>query len=161
MKWVVPDRIAIVPGVAYDERRCCRRDARARKCRSSAPLPRAGPAGRAHLPPGTHNKWISLEDGRIASFRTVMTGELFNLLREHSILADLLAAGRASTTRFEAGVRTGLEGDALTAELFSVRARVLLGKARREDAASYTSGLLIGSDIRTGLARRPAGTRWS
>ena len=41
--------------------------------------------------------------------------------------------------------------DDLQAELFSVRARVLLGKARREDAASYTSGLLIGGDIRIGL----------
>ena len=27
--------------------------------------------------------------GEIQSFQTVMTGELFNLLKEHSILADL------------------------------------------------------------------------
>jgi 2-dehydro-3-deoxygalactonokinase len=80
-----------------------------------------------------------------------MTGELFNLLREHSILADLLAAQAELDEAFEAGVRRGLESDELTAELFSIRARVLLGKARREDAASFTSGLLIGFDIRTGL----------
>src|SRR5215213_6970694 len=41
--------------------------------------------------PGTHNKWSVLRRGRIESFRTVMTGELFNLLKEHSILADLLS----------------------------------------------------------------------
>ena len=35
--------------------------------------------------------------------------------------------------------------------MFSVRSRVLLGKARREDAPSYTSGLLIGGDVRLGL----------
>src|SRR5437868_1945029 len=40
--------------------------------------------------PGTHNKWATLRHGKINDFRTVMTGELFALLKEHSILADLL-----------------------------------------------------------------------
>jgi len=101
--------------------------------------------------PGTHNKWVEVAGGRIASFRTVMTGELFNLLKEHSILADLLTPPVELGEAFEAGVRHGLASDDLQAELFSVRARVLLGKARREDAASYTSGLLIGGDVRIGL----------
>ena len=101
--------------------------------------------------PGTHNKWIAMEDGRIARFRTVMTGELFNLLKRHSILADLLAQDAEPNAAFENGVRHGLDEDDLTAELFSVRARVLLGRAAREDAASYVSGLLIGSDLRIGL----------
>ena len=101
--------------------------------------------------PGTHNKWIRLDAGRIAAFRTVMTGEIFNLLREHSILAELLAGTAEPGDAFEAGVSHGYEQDDLTAELFSMRARVLLGKARREDMASYASGLLIGADIRTGL----------
>jgi 2-keto-3-deoxy-galactonokinase len=74
---------------------------------------------------------------------------------QHSGRSPQGAGGRER--RVEQGVRTGLEGDALTAELFSVRARVLLGKARRQDAASYTSGLLIGSDIRTGLQGGEAG----
>jgi 2-dehydro-3-deoxygalactonokinase len=51
-------------------------------------------------------------------------------------------------------VRHGHGHDDLTAELFSVRARVLLGKARREDAAAYASGLLIGYDLKTGLGGR-------
>ena len=38
------------------------------------------------------------------------------------------------------------------AELFAVRARVLLGQARKEDAAAYTSGILIGTDVRIGLS---------
>jgi 2-dehydro-3-deoxygalactonokinase len=101
--------------------------------------------------PGTHNKWARIADGRIASFRTVMTGELFSLLSEHSILADLMAGPVEAGPAFEAGVRHGLTHDDLPAELFSVRARYLLGKARREDAADYTSGLLIGCDIRIGL----------
>jgi 2-dehydro-3-deoxygalactonokinase len=101
--------------------------------------------------PGTHNKWVDVAGGRIAAFRTVMTGELFNLLKEHSILADLLAPNVEPGEAFDAGVRHGLESEDLPADLFSVRARVLLGKARREDAASYTSGLLIGGDVRIGL----------
>lgn len=105
--------------------------------------------------PGTHNKWVTLEQGRITRFRTVMTGEMFNLLKAHSILADLLQGGAELNRAFAAGVRAGLAGDALTAELFSVRARVLLGEARREDAASFTSGLLIGADVASGLKEAP------
>ena len=105
--------------------------------------------------PGTHNKWVTVAAGRIAAFRTIMTGELFNLLREHSVLADLLAEPAEPGDAFEAGARRGLECD-IQAELFSVRARVLLGKARREDAPSYTSGLLIGGDVRIGLSSADA-----
>ncbi|WP_205480783.1 2-dehydro-3-deoxygalactonokinase [Sphingomonas arenae] len=101
--------------------------------------------------PGTHNKWATVEDGRILSFRTVMTGELFNLLREKSILSDWLHEPVAIGPAFLDGARRGLEGEALTAELFSVRAGVLLGQRSKDEAASFTSGLLIGADIRTGL----------
>ena len=100
--------------------------------------------------PGTHNKWVEVAGGRIATFRTIMTGELFNLLREHSVLSDLLAEPAEPGDAFESGVRDGLAGD-VQGQLFSVRARVLLGKARRADAPSYTSGLLIGGDVRIGL----------
>jgi 2-dehydro-3-deoxygalactonokinase len=102
--------------------------------------------------PGTHNKWVVLGGGRIQSFRTVMTGELFNLLKEHSILADLLKGEVADNDAFRSGVRCALEHETLPAELFSVRARVLLGEARKEDAPSYASGLLIGTDVRIGLS---------
>lgn len=101
--------------------------------------------------PGTHNKWVTVAGGRVARFRTVMTGELFSLLREHSILSDLLQRPAEADVAFEAGVLHGLSDEDLTAELFSVRARVLLEQAQRKDAASYTSGLLIGADLRTGL----------
>ena len=102
--------------------------------------------------PGTHNKWVIVRKSRIHSFRTIMTGELFNLLQEHSILADLLSGPVEPGDAFRAGVSKGLFDEALPAELFSIRARVLLGRARKEDAASYASGLLIGTDVRIGLA---------
>jgi 2-dehydro-3-deoxygalactonokinase len=102
--------------------------------------------------PGTHDKWVVVENGCIARFRTVMTGELFNLLKQHSILADLLQGEVEAGEAFEAGVRHALGNDDLTAELFAIRARWLLGKAEREDCGSYASGLLIGSDVKIGLA---------
>jgi len=102
--------------------------------------------------PGTHNKWVIVRKGEIESFRTVMTGELFNLLKEHSILSDLLAGTVEVGDAFREGVRLGLTNQDLPAELFSVRARVLLDKAKREDAASFASGLLIGTDVRIGLS---------
>ncbi len=155
--WVEPGRVAIVPGVSLDQRD----DADVMRGEEVQILGAhvAGLVGADALicHPGTHNKWVRLEKGRITSFRTVMTGELFNLLREHSILADLLEGEANPGEAFAAGVRHGLENDDLLAELFSVRARILLGKQRREDACGYTSGLLIGSDLRVGLRDSGAG----
>ena len=151
------ERDAIVPGVSFVG------DGRADVMRGEE-VQLLGAVAAGHVPadglvchPGTHNKWVMVEGGRIASFRTVMTGELFNLLRQHSILADLLKGDAEPGEAFRRGVRHGLDETDLTSDLFAVRARVLLGQARREDAASYTSGLLIGADIRTGLAGNRAG----
>jgi len=148
--WVEPERTAIVPGVSFAD------DHRADVMRGEE-VQVLGAVAAGGVPPdglvchpGTHNKWIRLEGGRIRDFRTVMTGELFNLLKTHSILADLLAEPVAAAGAFRSGVRYALDHDDLTAELFSVRARVLLGKGARQDAASYVSGLLIGADIRAG-----------
>lgn len=101
--------------------------------------------------PGTHNKWTVLHQQRIQSFRTVMTGELFSLLKEHSILADLLKGPVKDNDVFRAAAHHAVFNEALPAELFSIRASVLLGQMKREDAASYASGLLIGTDVRIGL----------
>jgi 2-dehydro-3-deoxygalactonokinase len=102
--------------------------------------------------PGTHNKWVTLRGGKISAFRTVMTGELFSLLKEHSILSDLLQGEVEPNDVFKDAARYAIYNEALPADLFSVRARVLLGQAKKEDAASYASGLLIGSDVRIGLS---------
>ena len=102
--------------------------------------------------PGTHNKWVVLHQGRIQSFRTVMTGELFSLLKEHSILADLLKGPVEDNEVFRSAARHAVFHESLPAGLFSIRAGVLLGQMKREDAASYASGLLIGTDVRIGLA---------
>lgn len=150
-----PDRSAVlVPGVAYENSRV--------DIMRGEEVQILGAAAAGEIPPdclvchpGTHNKWTHIEAGRIISFRTVMTGELFNLLKEKSILADLLKGEVRLGDAFLDGVRRGLAGTGLTAELFETRARVLLGRAFPEDGASFISGLLIGEDVRIGLAGHP------
>jgi 2-dehydro-3-deoxygalactonokinase len=101
--------------------------------------------------PGTHAKWVRMEGGAIGPFRSVMTGELFSTLSRHGILIDRLQDKVAANDDFRAGAQHGLARDDLTAELFSIRARYLLGVGEC-DSASYASGLLIGADVRIGLA---------
>ena len=149
------EREAIVPGVSLHRRRPRRRHARRG---GAAARRRRGGTGRPDAlvcHPGTHNKWAVLRR-RAGSqrFRTVMTGELFNLLKQHSILADLLQGEVAANDAFGDGVAHALANDDLPAELFSIRARWLLGKAETEACASYASGLLIGSDVKIGLPGR-------
>jgi len=105
--------------------------------------------------PGTHNKWVRVRNGRIESFRTVMTGELFSMLKKRSILSDLLARRVTPREAFREGVARGLSGAGITSELFEVRAGFLLGQIDPADGASRVSGLLIGEDIRVGLAEKP------
>lgn len=150
-----PDGSAVlVPGVAYENGRV--------DIMRGEEVQILGAAADGQVPqdclvchPGTHNKWIRLEAGRIVSFRTVMTGELFNLLKDKSILSDLLRGEAQPGDAFLDGVRRGLAGSGVTAELFETRARVLLGRAPAEDGASFVSGLLIGEDVRVGLAGHP------
>lgn len=149
--WPQQGRTALVPGVSF----LCDGDADVMR---GEELQLLGALAAGLVPPdalvchpGTHNKWVVLRAGRIIRFRTVMTGELFNLLREHSILADLIGGTIEAGRAFAAGVRRGLSGDCLTSELFKIRACILLGEAEASDAPSYASGLLIGTDVRAGL----------
>lgn len=151
VQWIEPG-VGIVPGVAWSDGPAAdvMRGEEVQIAGALA-LGLIGDGLAAH--PGTHGKWIEVEDGRIARFRTVMTGDVFAALTAKSILSDLLAHPAATGDAFVAGVDHGYNQTDLTAELFSVRARVLLGRARAEDASSYVSGLLIGSEVRIGLGR--------
>jgi 2-dehydro-3-deoxygalactonokinase len=142
--WAEQGRTAIVPGLSCDPPDVMRGE---EVQILGAVEARLVPGDALVCHPGTHNKWVSLKGGKVERFRTVMTGEMFSLLQKHSILSDLLKDETVVGQAFCDGVRRGLEGDVLTAELFAVRAGVLLGKKRREDAADYTSGLLIGADV--------------
>lgn len=112
----------------------------------------AVPANALLCQPGTHNKWIRLRDGRIANFTTVMTGEIFALLRSGGTLSPFLQEPVQDDEHFRAGVAAAGTGRAIGAALFHARAATLLGELPAGGAASYVSGLLIGSDILEGGA---------
>jgi 2-dehydro-3-deoxygalactonokinase len=103
--------------------------------------------------PGTHAKWVRLVEGRIAGFVTFMTGEIFALLGDHSIHAPQLEGTARPGPGFAAGVAASMECDPLMC-LFRLRAAALLD-APIGDAPSYASGLLIGAEMRAGLAQLP------
>jgi len=96
--------------------------------------------------PGTHCKWARMAGGEVADFTTAMTGELFAMLRSHGLLASQLGAPVTAGDAFRAGVEEGARRD-LAASLFGIRAAKLLGRRDDADAASFASGLLIGSDV--------------
>jgi 2-dehydro-3-deoxygalactonokinase len=95
--------------------------------------------------PGTHAKWVRVEGGKITDFVTAMTGELYALLSQHSILATV--EDPAEPEGFAAGLAASGEGDALSARLFGLRARQLTGSVVVGQSAGFLSGLLIGSDV--------------
>ena len=110
--------------------------------------------------PGTHSKWVDVEAGRIAAFRTYLTGELFGLLRHHSILGRLMTADDSARpldgAAFDAGCAASLNGSGtLLHALFGVRTLGLFDRLTSEAAPDYLSGLLIGEEVREALAVSP------
>ena len=109
-----------------------------------------GPDG-VYVTRGTHCKWVGVEAGRITRFASFMTGEMFAVLKSHSILGRLMTSGAEDGSGFERGVKAGLAGQAggagLLHDLFSVRTLGLFGEMSGDQLAPYLSGLLIGSEI--------------
>jgi 2-dehydro-3-deoxygalactonokinase len=151
LAWIERGRIAIVPGVALIQG--SRGDVmRGEEVQLFGLARLEGSAADATVcHPGTHTKWARMEQGRISEFRTAMTGELFALLREHSILSPLLQQAVEPNSAFLEGVEATYGGAQASAELFSIRARVLLSLMHQADAAAYASGVLLGCDLRSGL----------
>ncbi|CAN1548486.1 DgoK 2-keto-3-deoxy-galactonokinase [Rhabdaerophilaceae bacterium] len=106
--------------------------------------------------PGTHSKWVDVSNGAIAGFTTFLTGEMFALLRQHSIIGRLIPPGPAaqSAEAFLRGVFAGYDENprGLLNLVFTARAGALLGEFEPGDIAERLSGILIGHEIRSGLA---------
>ncbi|MDP3469640.1 MAG: 2-dehydro-3-deoxygalactonokinase [Daejeonella sp.] len=104
--------------------------------------------------PGTHSKHIFVKDDLVTDFKTFMTGEIFNILSEHSILKDSVDLRKASglTEAFDIkAFKRGVEvsgSSSLLHNLFTVRTMQLFGKFSKEQNSYYLSGLLIGTELR-------------
>ena len=97
--------------------------------------------------PGTHSKWAQLSAGEVVSFQTFLTGELFALLCEHSVLRHGLAEGWDDAA-FDEGVAEGMaRPERLAAQLFRLRAEGLISGLGGPAARARLSGLLIGVEL--------------
>jgi len=97
--------------------------------------------------PGTHSKWVRIENGRIAGFRTHMTGEVFAVLKQYGILGRLMTDGPDDDAAFDAGVARSGEAGGLLHHLFGARTLGLFDELQPASLSSYLSGLLIGHEL--------------
>jgi len=105
--------------------------------------------------PGTHTKWVSLHNGVVQEFLTAPTGEVFAMLCEHSVLVrDKATPITHNTADFERGLAESARHPEVTLlhRLFQSRSLRLDRQLSAEGAASWTSGLLIGTDVGGALA---------
>lgn len=101
--------------------------------------------------PGSHSKWVEVVEGRITHFDTFMTGEVFAVLSEHSILGRTQQQGAAfDGLAFDRGVQVALSADGelgVLSTLFSARTLGLIGELAPTAQADYLSGLMIGHEL--------------
>lgn len=101
--------------------------------------------------PGTHSKWVTLENGIVSTFHTAMTGELYALLSKQSVLRHIIGENELLDPQdesFKVGVLAGYNHpDQIVFDIFSIRARGLLFSCLGAEAAARLSGMLIGAEI--------------
>lgn len=98
--------------------------------------------------PGTHSKWVQLQDGAVVSFLTAMSGEIFDRLTAAGLLASVVDGPAVEGAAFFDGLRQGHDGGlGLGSLLFGARARVIRGELPRVDGASWLRGVLIGAEL--------------
>lgn len=99
------------------------------------------------LLPGTHSKHAHIVNGEITAFASFMSGELFSVLSQHSILGRALPEQQEDESAFLQGVRTALRGAPFSHLIFSARTRRLNGEVACAHVHSYLSGLVIGYEL--------------
>jgi 2-dehydro-3-deoxygalactonokinase len=96
--------------------------------------------------PGTHSKWVEVNNEKICNFKTNMTGEVFNLLSSKSILAKSISSTEINEDIFKKGLELSLTNTGLLNQIFQARAQSLL--IGEENVYSFLSGILIGNEIK-------------
>ena len=98
--------------------------------------------------PGTHSKWVHVSAGEVVSFQTSMTGELFALLSQQSVLRHGMAGEGWDEAAFDQALSDALSRpERLGARLFGLRAEGLVGQLDAGVARARLSGLLIGMEM--------------
>jgi len=109
--WLQPHKVALVPGLSC-ELPHAPDVMRGEETQVLGALELLGHASATVVLPGTHSKWVQVQDGHVMRFNTFMTGEFFSVLRQHSILARTLPQENLSP----------FDADPLTEEAFDAGA---------------------------------------
>jgi 2-dehydro-3-deoxygalactonokinase len=149
LAWIEPGRIAVVPGLSC-EAGGVPDVLRGEEVQVLGAMDLLRQGDGMFVLPGTHSKWVRVEAGKVQSFATYMSGELFGLLRQHSILARTLPAEDPALDEdaFLQGVRYAQEAGSLLRSAFSARTLSLFDRMAETALPSYLSGLVIGEELR-------------
>ena len=147
-------RVGFVPGLSWQDMDVMRGE----EVQIIGALAQLGADAGVFVLPGTHSKWAIVAGGAVTEFRTFMTGEVFAVMRRHSILGRLMPEGEAGfeADAFDDGCRRAGKGAVLHA-LFSARTDGLFGRRTPGALVSYLSGLLVGEEVAEALRLAPAG----
>ncbi len=98
--------------------------------------------------PGTHTKWVRIQQGQIAAFATFMSGELFTVIGQHSVLRHSVGDTGWDAEAFRSACRQATDDPTvLMRSLFGLRAGSLLADLSPEAARATLSGLLLGAEL--------------
>ena len=158
--WLQPERIALVPGLS-----CTGTDTlqtpdvmRGEEVQIFGALQRAGRDSATLVLPGTHSKWVQVDNGRVTQFQTFMTGEVYALMSQHSILGKTLdLKGAFDEATFLQGVDQSQQAGSVLHHLFAVRTLGLFERLSAAQLPSYLSGLLIGEELRQQTVKAESG----
>lgn len=150
LTWIEPQRIAIVPGLSCEHGHAP--DVmRGEEVQIFGAIELTGLRDGLFVLPGTHSKWAQVQNGRVTTFRTYMTGEFYSLLSQHSILAKTMPADADApfdADAFAQGVTVAQAGAGLLHTAFSARTLSLFSRMSATALPSYLSGLVIGEELR-------------
>jgi len=97
--------------------------------------------------PGTHSKHVVVQNHELVLFDSFMTGELFSVIREHTIIGRDLPKQEPSYSAFVKGVLSGQNGGA-TSQIFKARTGKIFAQIEDTEVDDFLSGILIGSELK-------------
>ena len=151
--WLQPGRQAIVPGLSvqhHDGLPFAQHDVmRGEEIQIFGALALTSVQDATVILPGTHSKWAQVQQGRVMQFRSFMTGEVYALLSQHSILSRTLPADAPwHENTFRQAVLLAQRTPSVLSSIFATRTLALFDALPTEQLPSFLSGLLIGEELR-------------
>ena len=98
--------------------------------------------------PGTHSKWVQINQNNLEKFKTFMTGELFEIISKNSVLVHSVISDEFDKTEFLKSADKILKYPKLFGNsLFQLRADDLINSGSAVIYKSRLSGYLLGLEL--------------